>query len=150
MIARGVSVIVSSCGLDLTPSLMRAVGSQISADGDRITVYLNRLQSAQVLRDVASTGRIAVVFSEPHSHRTVQVKSHKARLREVTRDDAPLLQRYLLAMQLELGRVGVMPHFVEAMFAHSFEDLSAIEFTPSHAFDQTPGPHAGRPLKSAR
>lgn len=149
MIARGVSVIVSSCGLDLTPSLMRAVGSQISPNGDRITVFLNRLQSAQLLRDVASTGRVAVVFSEPHSHRTVQVKSSQARLREVTRDDVPVLQRYLLAMQGELGRVGVTPDLVAAMLAYRFEDLSAIEFTPSQAFDQTPGPHAGRPLQAA-
>ena len=133
MMARGVSVIVSSCGRDLTPSLMRAVGSQISPLGDRITVFLNRQQSTQLLRDVASTGRVAVVFSEPHSHRTVQLKSRQARLREVTADDAPALQRYLQAMQGELARIGFTPDFAAAMLAHRFDDLSAIEFTPSQA-----------------
>lgn len=147
MMARGVSVIVSSCGHDLTPSLMRAVGSQISPQGDRITVFLNRQQSIQLLRDVASTGRVAVVFSEPHSHRTVQLKSREARLREVTPDDVPALQRYLRAMQGELGRIGLGPDFAAAMLAHRFEDLSAIEFTPAQAFDQTPGPNAGQPLR---
>jgi hypothetical protein len=147
MMARGVSVIVSSCGHDLTPSLMRAVGSQISPQGDRITVFLNRQQSTQLLRDVASTGRVAVVFSEPHSHRTVQLKSREAHLREVTPDDAPALQRYLQAMQGELGRIGFAPDFAAAMLAHRFDDLSAIEFTPSQAFDQTPGPNAGQPLR---
>jgi hypothetical protein len=147
MMARGVSVIVSSCGHDLTPSLMRAVGSQISPQGDRITVFLNRQQSTQLLRDVASTGRVAVVFSEPHSHRTVQLKSREARLREVTPDDVPALQRYLRAMQGELGRIGLAPDFAAAMLAHRFDDLSAIEFTPAQAFDQTPGPNAGQPLR---
>jgi hypothetical protein len=147
--ARGVSVIVSSCGHDLTPSLMRAVGSQVSPQGERITVFLNRQQSTQLLRDVASTGRVAVVFSEPHSHRTVQVKSSQARLREITPDDAPALQRYLEAMQGELDRIGFAPDFAAAMLAHRFDDLSAIEFTPSQAFDQTPGPHAGQPLRVA-
>jgi len=149
MMARGVSVIVSSCSHDLTPSLMRAVGSQISPQGDRITVFLNRQQSAQLLRDVASTARVAVVFSEPHSHRTVQVKSDQARLREATPDDVPALQRYQQAMQVELGRIGFAPDFAAAMLAHRFDDLSAIEFTPLQAFDQTPGPHAGQPLRVA-
>lgn len=146
MMARGVSVIVSSCGSDLTPSLMRAVGSQVAPQGEQITVFLNRRQSAQLLRDVARSGRVAVVFSEPHSHRTVQLKSNAARLREVTPDDVPALQRYLQAMQGELGRIGFSPDFAAAMLAHRLEDLSAVTFAPEQAFDQTPGPRAGQPL----
>ncbi|WP_245644815.1 hypothetical protein [Hydrogenophaga flava] len=146
MMARGVSVIVSSCGPDLTPSLMRAVGSQVGPQGEQVTVFLNRAQSAQLLRDVARTGRVAVVFSEPHSHRTVQLKSNSARLREVTPDDVPALQRYLLAMQGELGRIGFAPDFAAAMLAYRLDDLSAVTFAHEQAFDQTPGPRAGQPL----
>lgn len=149
MIGRGVSVIVSSCGHDLTPSLMRAVGSQISPAGDRITVFLNRSQSARLLQDVASTGRVAVVFSEPYSHRTVQVKASRARLREACAEDEPALQRYCQAMQGELGRIGFAPAFAVAMLAYRLEDVSAIEFAPEQAFDQTPGPRAGQPLGTA-
>ena len=147
MMARGVSVIVSSCGPDLTPSLMRAVGCQVGPQGEQVTVFLNRGQSVQLLRDVARTGRVAVVFSEPHSHRTVQLKSNSARLREVTPDDVPALQRYLLAMQGELGRIGFSPDFAAAMLAHRLDDLSAVTFAPEQAFDQTPGPRAGQPLR---
>lgn len=147
MVARGVSVIVSSCSLDFTPSVMRAVGCEVSAQGDLITVFLNRPQSSQLLHDVASTGRVAVVFSEPFSHRTVQIKSDRARLREARPDDKPALTRYLQAMQRELGRVGFGPEFAAAMLSHRFEDLTAIEFMPSQAFDQTPGPRAGEPLE---
>lgn len=146
MMARGVSVIVSSSGTDLTPSVVRAVGSRVDPQGACITVYLSRSQSAQLLQDVASTGRIAVVFSEPHSHRTVQVKSTAVRFREVQPEDAPVLQRYLMAMQGELGRVGFGPVFAEAMLAHDVDDLTALEFVPTQAFDQTPGPRAGLPL----
>lgn len=146
MMARGVSVIVSSCGPDLSPSLMRAVGSQVDPQGTQVTVFLNRRQSAQLLHDVARSGRVAAVFSEPHSHRTVQLKSTRARLREVTPDDVPALQRYLLAMQGELGRIGFEPDFAAAMLAHRLEDLSAVSFAPEQAFDQTPGPRAGQQL----
>jgi hypothetical protein len=149
MMARGVSVIVSACRPDLTPSLMRAVGSQVDTASAQITVFLSRSQSAQLLRDVASSGRVAVVFSEPHSHRTVQVKSSRTRLREVKPDDAPALQRYLEAMQGELSRVGFGPAFAAAMLWYRVDDLTALEFTPDQAFDQTPGPRAGQPLQGA-
>lgn len=146
MMRRGVSVIVSSSGTDLTPSLMRAVGSEVSSDGGCITVFLSRPQSTRLLQDVARSGRVAVVFSEPDSHRSVQVKSERARVREANHEDVPGLQRYLTAMQGELARVGFGPDFAAAMLAHRVEDLSAIEFTPDQAFDQTPGPKAGQRL----
>lgn len=144
MMRRGVSVIVSACGPDLTPSLMRAVGSRVSPSGDRITVFLNRAQSAQVLRDLASTGHIAVVFSEPFSHRTVQVKARRVRLREATAHDQPALDRYGVAMRHELDRIGFPADFAAAMLAHRLDDLTAVEFTPEQAFNQTPGPLAGQ------
>lgn len=52
-------------------------------------------------------------------------------------------------MQGELGRIGFSPDFAAAMLAHRFEDLSAIAFAPEQAFDQTPGPQAGQPLRVA-
>ena len=146
MMRRGVSVIVSACSLDFTPSVMRAVGSQTSPDGFRITVFLNRGQSRQLLQDVASTGRVAVVFSEPHSHRTVQVKARHATLREARDDDRPSLDAYLASMQHELSRVGFGADFARAMLACRLDDVVALEFAPEQAFDQTPGPRAGQPL----
>ncbi len=146
MMRRGVSVIVSACSLDFTPSVMRAVGSQMSPDGARITVFLNRGQSRQLLQDVASTGRVAVVFSEPYSHRTVQVKARNVTLREARDDDRPVLEAYLASMQQELSRVGFGADFARAMLACRLDDVVALEFAPEQAFDQTPGPRAGQPL----
>ena len=75
MIRRGVSAIVGACDARLQPSIMRSVGSTVTPDGTTVTVYLMRQQSRQLLQDIASTGRLAVVFSEPSTHRTVQVLS---------------------------------------------------------------------------
>lgn len=146
MIERGVSVIVSSCGHDLTPSVMRAVGSRIGDGGCHITVYLCRSQSAQLLQDVARSGRLAAVFSQPSTHRTVQVKTRTARLREATPDDEPALQRYLEGMERELTSIGFAAVYARAMLAHRLDDVVAIEFVPELAFDQTPGPKAGQPI----
>jgi hypothetical protein len=146
MMDGGVSVIASSCGPDFTPSVMRAVGSRVEAQGGRITVYVCRSQSAQLLGDVARSGRLAVVFSQPSSHKTLQLKTRGARLREAREDDVPVLQRYLRGMERELTLIGFGPVYARAMLAHRLEDVVAIEFAPELAFDQTPGPKAGQPI----
>lgn len=146
MIDKGVSAIVASRNAALRPSLMRAVGAAITPDGTQVTVYVARSQSHQLLQDVAATGHVAVVFSEPLSHRTVQVKARAADLRPARADDAPVLRRYLLSMEHEIGCVGYGPRFVRAMLACEIEDVVAISFRPTEAFDQTPGPKAGSAL----
>lgn len=146
MMDGGVSVIASSCRHDLTPSVMRAVGSRVAAQGRHFTVYVCRSQSAQLLGDVARSGRLAVVFSQPSTHKTVQLKTRGARLREAREDDVPTLQRYLRAMERELTLIGFGPVYARAMLAYRLDDLVAIEFEPEQAFDQTPGAKAGQPI----
>jgi len=146
MMARGVSVIVASRDAALRPSVMRAVGSQVEAGGTRLTVFLARGQSRQLLQDIAATGRIAVVFSAPSTHQTVQVKASRADIRKARAEDAPLLAAYLAAMEHEIQCVGFPPPVTRAMLAHRLDDLVAVSFAPEQAFDQTPGPRAGTPL----
>lgn len=146
MMARGVSAIVGSRDLAHRPSIMRAVGSQVDDGARLITVYLARSQSRQLLQDIAATGQVTVVFSEPASHRTVQIKARQAHIRAATEADAPVLARYLQSMEHEIQRVGYAPSMTRAMLAHRLDDLVAVSFAPEQAFDQTPGPQAGAPL----
>ncbi|HZF82019.1 MAG TPA: hypothetical protein VE084_00910 [Burkholderiaceae bacterium] len=146
LIDKGVSAIVASRDAGLRPSLMRAVGATISADGREVTVFVSRSQSRQLLLDIAAAGEVAVVFSQPLSHRTVQLKGRRATLRPADDADGPALRRYLASMEEEIGAVGFGPPFVHAMFAHRLDDLVAIGFTPAEAYDQTPGPRAGTAL----
>ena len=148
MIAAGVSVIVGSRDAALRPSLMRAVGSQVDAASQRITVYLARAQSRQLLQDLAATGQIAVVFSQPSTHRTLQVKAGQVEIRNAVAEDQPVLAAYLLAMEHEIQQVGFGPPVTRAMLAHRHEDVVAVSFTAQQAFDQTPGPQAGSALGS--
>lgn len=146
LVAGGISTIVSSCDAALRPSVMRAVGCDITPDGRTITVYLARRQSRQLLQDLAATGRIAVVFSHPSSYRTLQVKTIGVHTRPAQASDQPILARYLSAMEKEIAEVGVPPPLTRAMLAHQLDDVVAVSFEPSEAFDQTPGPRAGAPL----
>jgi hypothetical protein len=146
MMERGVSVIAGSRDADLRPSIMRALGSMVEDGGRKVTVFVSRRQSRQLVQDVAATGYVAVVFSEPSSHRTVQVKARRAVLRNAEAADEPVLARYLASMEHEIQQVGFAPHLTRAMLAHKLEDLVAISFEPEVAFDQTPGPKAGTRL----
>jgi len=148
MMARGVSVIVASRDAALRPNLMRAVGSRVEEDGRTITVYLSRRQSRQVVQDLAATGNIAVVFSEPSTHRSVQLKASRLDMRNADAQDTAVLERYRVAMEREIQQVGFAPPLTRAMLAHRLEDVVAVRFTPEQAFDQTPGPRAGTPLGS--
>ena len=146
MIDKGVSAIVASRDADLRPALMRAVGASTSVDGTHITVYLQRSQSQQLLHNLAANGHVAVVFSEPLSHRTLQLKASQVSQRAAAPSDRPALQRYLRAMEHEVGLVGFDPPFVRAMLGFELDDLVAVSFHPEAAFDQTPGPKAGAAL----
>ena len=146
MVDRGVSVIVASRNAALRPSIMRGVGSAISADGTQVTVFLRRSQSRQLMQDIEAGGGLAVVFSEPPTHRTLQLKARQASLRPASPTDQPQLAHYLASMQCELAQVGYGPEFAAAMLSAPLEDVVAVQFTPESAFDQTPGPRAGIPL----
>ncbi|MGC4396719.1 hypothetical protein [Hydrogenophaga sp. T2] len=148
MMAKGVSLMLCSCDPALTPSVMRAVGSRIEDEGRRITAYLGRAQAAQLLADIASSGRLAAVFSQPSTHLTVQFKSRRVRIRETRADDTPHLERYLRSMEEEVAAVGFAPVCAHALLAHAPGDLVAVEFEPDEAYDQTPGPQAGRQVSA--
>jgi hypothetical protein len=92
---------------------------------------------------------VAAVFSEPSTHRTVQLKSTRATIRTADPGDRPVLARYLASMEQEIQRVGYAPPLTRAMLAHRMDDVVAVTFEPEQAFDQTPGPRAGARLGSA-
>lgn len=147
MVQGGVSTIVSSCDAALRPSMMRAMASTITPDGRLVTVYLARRQSRQLLQDIAASGTLAVVFSQPSSNRTLQLKTRQARSRTLNDTaDPAIVQRYLAAMEWELTQVHIPPVLTRVMLAHDLSDLVAVEFEFQAAFDQTPGPNAGAPI----
>ncbi|MCD6661806.1 MAG: hypothetical protein LT082_00215 [Comamonas sp.] len=147
LVDSGVSTIVASRDAQLRPSVMRAMASRISPDGHTVTVFLRPSQSQQLLADIAAGGPIAVVFSDPPSNRTLQLKATSAHIRPACPSDQAVLRRYLVAMQHCISQVGYGPDYVAAMLSAPPQDVVAVEFTPDEAFDQTPGPRAGMPLR---
>lgn len=145
----GVSMHAASRGADLVPRLARALGCRVSPDRRAVTVLLLASQARGMLEDFAANGRIAVVYSLPRSHRSVQLKGHDARVERPAAGDARLVEDYRQAFVDELSFLQYDPSLPRTLLSGAADDLVAVTFTPCQAYVQTPGPGAGAALKPA-
>jgi len=142
-----VSVIVASRNAELVADVVRGCGCRVSRDRRQVTVLIEPGRASTLLDDVAANGMIAVVFSQPSTHKTIQLKGTDARVVPVTAADRAAAQRHLREWAEDLGRIGYTAPFSAALHGGS-GPLAAIRFTPTAAFQQTPGPDAGQPIRS--
>jgi hypothetical protein len=108
-------------------------------------VLVEPSRAGTLLDDVAANGMIAVVFSQPSTHRTIQLKGSDARVVKLTAADRAVVAQHLRDWSEDLCRIGYTPEFAHAVRGAA-PRLAAIAFTPSAAFQQTPGPGAGQPI----
>jgi hypothetical protein len=146
LMERRVSIIVGSSDAAHRPHVTRAAGGRLEADGRRVTVLLPRAGSEAVIADLQANGRIAVVFSEPTTHQTLQLKGRDAVVGSCsTPQDEALAARYLEGFIDEIGRLGFTAEVAHTILRHDGE-LLPVQFTIDEAFEQTPGPSAGSRL----
>jgi hypothetical protein len=142
----GVSVIVATRDAGLVADAIRACGCRVSRDRRRVTVLVDRVRAETLVANVAANGQIAVVFSQPSTHRTIQLKGTDAAVVRPQPSDRALAASHREEWIDELGRIGYAREFAAAFWGRLPETLVAVAFTPSAAFQQTPGPAAGQPL----
>ena len=143
----GVSIIVAARDARNETTVSRALGCRVADDGRRVTVFVSAAQSGVLLADVRDNGVIAVVFSQPTTHRAIQLKGTDAAVVPLAPDDPHVLAAYRGSMTARVAPLGFSESFVRAFLSVAPGDVVAIAFTPSAAFSQTPGPKAGSPLK---
>lgn len=145
LLQRGCGVSIASRDADHLPDLVRGVGQRVEPGGE-ITVFVSRVDGAGVLENLRDNGAIAVVFSQPSTHRTVQMKAIGVAIAPANAADLETVERCCAAMAAELTSVGYGTVFAHQLLACQPEDVVAVRFVPECAFDQTPGPRAGAPL----
>jgi hypothetical protein len=141
-----VSILVGSCSPDCLPSVARAYGCRVAPDRRSVTVFLSVAQAQQVLRDLRAGGGIAVVFSRPRTHETVQLKGARVQIAPLADGDREVMRAYGRSFSEEVGAVGFAGVFQSAIMSGVEDEAVAVSFTPTAAFEQTPGPSAGQPL----
>jgi len=145
-VQRGVMVSVASCNARNIASVVRAVGCRVSADRRAVTVFIVASQAEAVLGDLRDTGAIAMVASQPSTHRTVQLKGRDATLAPVSAGDLEHVAACVDSAVTDIIKLGFTAVQGRTLLSYHPDDLVAATFTPTEAFQQTPGPRAGRPL----
>lgn len=143
-----VSITVATCDDDRTPHLARGTGCRVSADQRQLNVLLAASASAEVLADIGRNARIAVVFSLPRTHRTLQFKGTDAVITGIEAGDRELAADYVDRFATGLVALGYSGAVIRGVLHADGADLVAVRFTPTFGSLQTPGPEAGHVLRS--
>lgn len=143
----GLTIFVASRDQALRPAATVACGCRVAPDRRQVTIFLNGDRAAPVLDKLRATGVIAVNCSQPSTHRSLQLKGSDARVVPLGRRDRALIAAYRERFAAELAVYAYPEAFAHTFIPAPNATLTAVAFTPSQAYDQTPGQHAGQPLK---
>ena len=125
------------------PSYARLVGLKVVSESPlRLRVYLSESQHAQFIADVRKSRMVAVTASDVLTFRTLQYKGSDAVVEPLRDNDRAVITAYGKLFDNALQALKFAPQFTRA-FLDCPGDEVAIEFTPSDAFQQTPGAQAG-------
>ncbi len=143
----GVSIVMASSDTGGRPVVGRGSACLIGGAG-QIRILVRRPPNVHLLQALAGGAGLAVTFTRPTTHRSIQLKARGAQV------DVPRAADYA-AVAAQTGALGadiVACGYAEAVAAGytTFErhDLAAVDFLPDRAFVQTPGLLAGSALPS--
>jgi hypothetical protein len=140
------SLAVASRDANNVPSLFKVAACRVSPDRKRVTLYVDQQLAATVLRDLRAGHPIAAIFTEPSTHRSIQLKGERADIGPATPADREYARERIESVVAHLGALKYPEAGVRCYFHFAPERLVAVSFTPTAAFEQTPGPSAGARL----
>lgn len=140
----GVSNRLGGTHADGRPEICRGLAAHALADG-RIEVLLNAESGCELLSAVRSTGRVSYVASQPDTNRTLHLKGSDAEVIAVRDAHAALLARCRDRFVERVRPFGFSRETIVGFwFELGLEQIAVVRFTPSGAWDQSPGPGAGQ------
>lgn len=144
------SINVAASGRDGWPCVCRAQGCMVARDRRSVTVLLSARRGREVLDALDTGSGIAVVFSRPATHATLQLKAGHASRVAPNAALRACNERYARSFADELVGLGYGAELEQGIIdLLSPSDPVALRFAPDIVFDQTPGPAAGRVLAPA-
>jgi Pyridoxamine 5'-phosphate oxidase len=142
-IAGTTSIAVATRDAQFMPAVGKALGCSVGADRCTVTVFVDREQSARVAADLAAGSSIAVVFSYPATHQTVQIKGARAAVAPASAAQRVRARTQIDAIVEHLAVLGYDEQGLRMFFNFTPAALLAVTFAPTAVFAQTPGPRAG-------
>jgi len=145
-IQRYVSMNLATTDANNRPAVTRVFGCRVNETADQLTIFLSSANNQILLDNIRNTRNIAVVFSRPTTHQTLQLKGNDAELLPVAETDLAIINSYRESMVEELSSIGYPTAFTHSLIPPITQIDTAMRFTPITAFTQTPGPQAGKKI----
>jgi hypothetical protein len=142
-IESGVSVLVGTRDAKLRPSGMRGVAARVHPDRQTLTVFFPNATAERTLAGLRDNARIALTFTRPFDHRSMQLKGKAIAFRPATEDERPLLESSVEGWARHLEVVG-LPRALGSRL--TYWPATAIDVSIEASFHQTPGPAAGKSM----
>jgi hypothetical protein len=139
----GVATIVGTGNEAGRPTVAFGWAPRVAGDRTTIEFFLDTARADTTLANLEANGKIAVTLAHPVSYRSVQFKGHFLEVHETTEADKPWVQQQRDAFVTTTSLIGDPPGIIQKMW---MEDTLRVAFRVERAFDQTPGPEAGKPL----
>jgi hypothetical protein len=139
----GVSVLVGTRDAGMRPFGLRAMGAKVHADRKTLTVFIPDQTAERTLADLRDNGRIALTFTRPIDHRSMQLKGKAIAIRAATEDERPFLESYVEGWARHLEVVG-LPRAIGSRL--TYWPATAVDVIVEASYHQTPGPSAGKCL----
>jgi hypothetical protein len=143
----GCSLIVGTVDADGLPDATRGWGALVLDGGAQIRLLL-AANAAVTVRNLRSTGRIALTATNFATYESVQVKGVVLAVEEATEADRARFERFCAACEETLHEITEAP--IELLMRMEPSGVVACVMTADELFDQTPGPGAGKCLTSSK
>jgi len=144
LFASGVDLYVATRSKDLMPESVLGMGIRVHQDRRTVTVYVATATAAATLSNLEDNGQIAATLSCPPNHKTIQLKGRCTGVRESAAPDREIQEIFRSALVGSLAAVGVPRALTRAL---PWWPSTAVDIELEGIFTQTPGPHAGEPLR---
>jgi hypothetical protein len=142
----GVSILVATRDAQLRPQCLRAMGATVDRARGIATLLLPEAVAEKTLAKLRDNGFIAITFSRPVDHRSIQLKGKCSGMRPCTDEERAMQERYRAAFAEQLQVVG-LPRAISMQVRCT--PSVAVDVTIAELFEQTPGPGAGRRITKA-
>jgi hypothetical protein len=141
----GVSIFVGTRDAENRPLAVRAVGASVSKDRREVTVFLHESWTNPALDNLRTNGEIAVGFSRPMDHLSVQVKGKVKSIVPASEGARTVPDRYHASYSEQLYIIGLPRSLTKRI---NVWPAAAVTLEVASIFLQTPGPGAGRKLEA--
>jgi hypothetical protein len=144
LVEGGATIFVATRDVALVPRIARAWGVKFSDPDGHLDLCVEAPPGSATRDDLAEDAEIALTFTRPSTHRSLQVKGRVLEVKEPEEAQLELAGHHHASFVLDAASVGLAPRLGSRIFDRGA--LLSVSLIPEEHYDQTPGPDAGARL----